>query len=383
MGISLNGLTPANTYVALLKIGDNAFLTTSLQTISDGLGNNTPLKLSTLAVGVGAIVDLETAINGKQSALSIDANQGLDLTSNALGTTYNTTISNDVLSIAVGGAPSQAASTWKTLNLVQVLDTILFPDILPTYTIPTISISGSSSGTLEVGTTVNQAISVTGVKNDAGIYTQLEILRNNVQIAQVLNPVGTQIGNIAPQFGYPSPNNPNFSYNLPFTDSGFVVPLGSSNWRGEGNYNAGLPKLNNKGVTDTRAAAVRSTNAPQAASNDFSTGNVTITGLYRQFFGVSSTDVTNSAQARALPSNNFTSTSNFASGTFTLNKYIIAVPNTRNLVSVITVNNENITSLFVQTNINVNDAGGTPVAYKIFTFTSAVPLNVGATIILS
>jgi hypothetical protein len=383
MGISLNGLTPANTYVALLKIGDNAFLTTSLQTISDGLGNDTPLKLSTLAVGVGAIVDLETAINGKQSALSIDANQGLDLTSSALGTIYNTTISNDVLSIAVGGAPSQAASIWKTLNLVQVFDTILFPDILPTYTIPTISISGSSSGTLEVGTTVNQAISVTGVKNDAGIYTQLEILRNNVQIAQVLSPVGTGVGNIAPQFGYADPNNPNFSYNLPFTDSGFVVPLGSSNWRGEGNYNAGLPKQNNKGVTDTRAAAVRSTNAPQAASNDFSTGNVTITGLYRQFFGVSATDVTNSAQARALPNNNFTSTSNFASGTFTLNKYIIAIPNTRNLVSVITVNNENITSLFVQTNINVNDAGGTPVAYKIFTFTSAVPLNVGATIILS
>jgi hypothetical protein len=383
MGISLNGLTPANTYVALLKIGDNAFLTTSLQTISDGLGNDTPLKLSTLAVGVGAIVDLETAINGKQSALSIDANQGLDLTSSALGTIYNTTISNDVLSIAVGGAPSQAASIWKTLNLVQVLDTILFPDILPTYTIPTISISGSSSGTLEVGTTVNQAISVTGVKNDAGIYTQLEILRNNVQIQQVLSPVGTGVGNIAPQFGYADPNNPNFSYNLPFTDSGFVVPLGSSNWRGEGNYNAGLPKQNNKGVTDTRAAAVRSTNAPQAASNDFSTGNVTITGLYRQFFGVSSTDVTNSAQARALPNNNFTSTSNFASGTFTLNKYIIAIPNTRNLVSVITVNNENITSLFVQTNINVNDAGGTPVAYKIFTFTSAIPLNVGATIILS
>jgi hypothetical protein len=383
MGISLNGLTPANTYVALLKIGDNAFLTTTLQTISDGLGNDTPLKLSTLAVGVGAIVDLETAINGKQSVLSIDANQGLDLTSSALGTIYNTTISNDVLSIAVGGAPSQAASIWKTLNLVQVLDTILFPDILPTYTIPTISISGSSSGTLEVGTTVNQAISVTGVENDAGIYTELEILRNNGQIQQVLNPVGTQVGNIAPQFGYADPNNPNFSYNLSFTDSSFVVPLGSSNWRGEGNYNAGLPKQNNKGVTDTRAAAVRSTNAPQAASNNFTTGNVTITGLYRQFFGVSATDVTNSAEARALPNNNFTNTSNFASGTFTLNKYIIAIPNTRNLVSVITVNNENITSLFVQTNINVNDAGGTPVAYKIFTFTSAVPLNVGATIILS
>jgi hypothetical protein len=324
-----------------------------------------------------------TIAAANQAALSVDANEGLTLSSNSLGTIYNTTIADSVLSVAVGGAAAQPASTWKTKTLVQVLDTVLFPDQSPTYTIPTISISGSSSGVIEVGTVVNQSISVTSVKNDSGIFTQLEILRNNVQIQQVSSPVGTSVSDIAPQFGYADPNNPNFSYNLAFTDSSFSVPLGSSNWRGEGNYNAGLPKLNNKGVTDARSAAVRSTNAPQAASNDFSTGNVTITGLYRQFFGVSSTDVTTSAQARALPNSNFTNTSNFASGTFTLNKYIIAIPNTRNLVSVITVNNENITSLFVETNINVNDAGGTPVAYKIFTFTSAVPLNVGATIILS
>lgn len=382
MGISLNGLTPANTYVALLKIGENEFLTTSLQVISDGLGNDSPLKLSTTAVGVGDIVDLEVAINGKQNALSIDANQGLDLTGDALGTIYNTTISNDVMSIAVGGAPSQAASTWKTLNIVQVLDTILFPDIAPTYTIPTIAISANQSGTREVGTSIAQSITITATENDAGIFTQLEVLRNGVQLDEVLNPVGVAIGDIPPQFGYADPNNPNLRYTLSYTDN-FVVPLGNTVWRGEGNYNAGLPKLNNKGVTDARTPQVRSTNAPQAASSNFATGNATVTGLYRQFYGVTATDVTNSAEVRALPNNNFTSTSNFNSGTFSLNKYVIAIPSTRNLVSVITVNNENITSLFVLTTFNVDDAAGNPVAYKIFTFTSAVPLNVTATIILS
>ena len=64
MGISLIGLTPANTYTALLKIGENGFLTTSLQVISDGEGNDTPLKLSTTAVGIGDIADVEAVLNG-------------------------------------------------------------------------------------------------------------------------------------------------------------------------------------------------------------------------------------------------------------------------------------------------------------------------------
>jgi hypothetical protein len=62
--------------------------------------------------------------------LSIDANEGLSLTGAALGTVYNTTIGDAVTSIAVGGAPAQAASIWKGLTLVQALDTILFPTIL-------------------------------------------------------------------------------------------------------------------------------------------------------------------------------------------------------------------------------------------------------------
>jgi hypothetical protein len=357
-------------------------LTTSLQVISDGEGNDTPLKLSTLAVGIGDITDVEGAINGKQDALTIAANQSLVLTGDTLGTIYNTTIADSVVSVAVGGAAAQPASTWKTKNIVQVLDTILFPDQLPTYTIPTLSITANQSGTREVGTSIAQAITITATENDAGIFTQLEIQRNGVLIEEVINPVGANIGNLPQQFGYDDPNNPNLRYTLSYTDN-FVVPLGTTNWRGEGDYNAGLPKLNNKGVVDSRTPQVRSTNAPQAAASNFATGNASVTGLYRQFYGITATDVTNSAEVRALPNSNFTSTSNFNSGTFSLNKYVIAIPSTRNLVSVITVNNENITSLFVLTTFNVDDAAGNPVAYKIYTFTSAVPLNVSATIILS
>jgi len=69
MGTSLNGLTPATTFDALIKVGDNSALTASLKTISDGEGNDSPLKLSTSAVGIGSITNVETEINGKQATL--------------------------------------------------------------------------------------------------------------------------------------------------------------------------------------------------------------------------------------------------------------------------------------------------------------------------
>ena len=69
MGTTLSGKTPATTFDALIKVGDNSALTTTLKTISDGLGNDSPLKLSTDAVGVGSITNIETEIGGKQATL--------------------------------------------------------------------------------------------------------------------------------------------------------------------------------------------------------------------------------------------------------------------------------------------------------------------------
>jgi hypothetical protein len=50
MGISLNGLTPANTYQSLIKVGDNSQLTATLKTLSDGFGTDLPMQVSTSGV---------------------------------------------------------------------------------------------------------------------------------------------------------------------------------------------------------------------------------------------------------------------------------------------------------------------------------------------
>ncbi len=71
MGTSLNGTTPSSTYPGLIKTTNNNQLDAVLRTITDGNGNDTPLKLSTAAVGIGSITNVETAINGKQGAITL------------------------------------------------------------------------------------------------------------------------------------------------------------------------------------------------------------------------------------------------------------------------------------------------------------------------
>jgi len=53
MGTSLTGLTPATTYDALIKVGDNGPIDATLKTLSDGLGNDSVLALSTASLQIG------------------------------------------------------------------------------------------------------------------------------------------------------------------------------------------------------------------------------------------------------------------------------------------------------------------------------------------
>jgi hypothetical protein len=53
MGTTLTGTTPQDTYDSLIKVTDNGPLSGTAKYLSDGLGNDSVLALSTAAVGVG------------------------------------------------------------------------------------------------------------------------------------------------------------------------------------------------------------------------------------------------------------------------------------------------------------------------------------------
>jgi hypothetical protein len=97
------------------------------------------------------------------------------------------------------------------------------------------------------------------------------------------------------------------------------------------------------------------------------------------FYGSSASAPTNSAGVRALTGRRFTDAGNtFILNTGATNKiFTVAVPATMSLTQVIDLDalNANITANYVLSAFNVNDGGGTPVAYKIYTLTNAIPYS--------
>lgn len=75
MGTSLTGLTPSTTYDALIKVGDNGPLSATAKVLSDGLGNDSPIAMSTTLVGVGTSTPNRTlSVNGIVGVASASAN---------------------------------------------------------------------------------------------------------------------------------------------------------------------------------------------------------------------------------------------------------------------------------------------------------------------
>lgn len=223
-----------------------------------------------------------------------------NLTDKYLQTIYNTnldtslTTPNDVGGIKHGTSVMELSG--KTI--VQILDDMLFETMLPTYTIPTIHLISSESGNREIGININVLLSITGIKNDSGHFIKMDFLRNNSVIYSTSSLNVNQVSDISPQFGYPDPNNPNYSYSVSYNDNITVSSILTSGhysittYNSIGDYNSGLVKKDNKGVNDSRPYQVRQTDAPQLNSNNYHSNNINIIGYYPYFYGKTSNQST-------------------------------------------------------------------------------------------
>ena len=301
------------------------------------------------------------------SSITVEDNTGLAIDgSDVMSTIYNTTIGDSVESVAVGGADPTLASEWKTKTIVQALDTILFPTILASISTPkaiSLAVSGVN-GIVEIGTTVARTLTATF---------------NDGQIENGDGTTGPDLVGAATQYTFTGTgisSTPQVGNTLAISNT---VVSGSNNWAVTVNHSVGTGLYyDNKGVSGVNLDEFR-----VAGSITDTTSSPTITGRYQQFFGISNTAPANSAEVRSLSNSNFTNTNSFVTPVFSNLSFVIAIPATRNLVSVVTSNNENITGNFSLNTFNVNDAGGTPVSYKVYTFTSVTPLGVTATVTLS
>lgn len=262
-----------------------------------------------------AYIDLASMPAATNSTSGYLSSTDWTIFNNKQGTGYNSTVSDALqVPVTVGGITAgTTAATLKAQTIVELIDSLLFPTVPPTYTAPTLSFSGNKSGNQEIGSAISQLLTQTLNKNDAGAYSLLIFKRNGILINTVSSVTTTGITAI----GTNNPNNPNYSYAGSYTDN-FTVTSGTTSWTAEAAYTAGLPKYNNKGVVDTTSAATRLTTAPQASGTlTASSASASIIGIYPYFWGVSTTQPTAQDIASAIQTN-----TNFGTVTSAPNKVL-------------------------------------------------------------
>jgi hypothetical protein len=322
---SMTGLTISGD----LTVSSGAtFNTLNAVSVSSGLISATNANIDTIsATTVSASTYYGDGSNLSNVGITISANTGLGRNGNSVYSLYNTTLDGTLtMDEGVGGLPQgTSVSSLTGRTLVQLFDDILFPVANPTYTIPTITMTGPSTQTLEIGLTYSPTISVFGIKNDAGAFSQLRVLRNGSSLFTDTTFTVSSEPNVPNQFTYPNPNNPNFRYTMtPSYSESYVIPApvaGNSSittYNGDGNYASGSSKNNNKGFVDTRTPAVRSVNAPQAASNNFQSTTFTVTGIYPYFWGKSDTLPTAQSIADTISAGTANKVLSSASGTISI-----------------------------------------------------------------
>jgi hypothetical protein len=108
MGTSLTGLTPSTTYDALIKVGDNGPLSATAKVLSDGLGNDSILSLSTSKVGIGT--------NTPNQTLTIGATNGYPVIDFENSNTAYGDIGFQVDKMVLSGYSTTPITLWTNSN---------------------------------------------------------------------------------------------------------------------------------------------------------------------------------------------------------------------------------------------------------------------------
>jgi hypothetical protein len=118
MGTTLTGLTPATTYDALIKVTDNGPLSATAKRLSDGLGNDSVVALSTTAVGIGTTSPtqlLHVAGNVRITGAFYDGNNAAGTSGQILSSTGTATdwVSKSDLGLVDGSGTANFVSKWS------------------------------------------------------------------------------------------------------------------------------------------------------------------------------------------------------------------------------------------------------------------------------
>lgn len=238
-------------------------------------------------------------------------------------------------------------------EIQQIVERLLIRTVPPTYTDPTLTLSGSGNKNIEAGQNISPTLDPHFTQNDAGSLTEIRFYQDG-------SVIQTQSG------------QSNYSV------SSFQIGDEQIDYDAEADYDEGSVKNDNTGSPSPGG---------QISAGTISSNVVTYRGQRNLWWEAqSSTFTVSSSNVRALsnnqlnPSNGTTFTINIPVGTESV---IFAYPDTlRDVDSVIYVEgaNSEVKGNFTKNNENVDGANGfTAIGYKVYVYEPVEPFQTAAT----
>lgn len=215
MGITLTSKTIKSTYQGLLKLSDNNPISTVYKTVTDGFGNDSALRVSTLSISA-------TKIYSEMSAADIltDANGSVVVTRDYLGQFSYEVVSNK--GIAGGYVPLDGSA-------------LIDPQYLPAVSSPVTSVNLEtgdvqidlefvpSTGKINVTGGVAADIHLVGTyEHDQGVAAVLWTVQHNLDKHPAVTAVDTANTVVVGDVEYIDTNNLQITFNSAFSGYAYL-----------------------------------------------------------------------------------------------------------------------------------------------------------------
>jgi hypothetical protein len=312
MGTTLTGTTPQDTYDSLIKVTDNGPLSGTAKYLSDGLGNDSALAVSTAAVGIGT----NTPSDVLQVSKTQSATTRLQITNAQTGgsTTIRASLrvtANDRIGelVAVNGDVIYVGSSSNhNVALMANSGAVLFgtpagnvgigtssPEAVASST--TLQVNGADHSLVRTGTSAFggylATIPIVGVTAISNARNPITGTYNNTGVAASVISLFSESANSYITFSTATANNSNPSERVRVTSNGltFNGDTASANALDDyeegtwtmgisfGGASVGVTYGNNTGKYTKIGRQVTVTGYVNLTSKGSSTGNVEITGL--------------------------------------------------------------------------------------------------------
>jgi hypothetical protein len=185
MGTTLTGTTPQDTYDSLIKVTDNGPLSGTLKKLTDGLGNDSSLSLSTNAASLSGTLAVTGALSGSTATFSGQGQFNTVSTGSYL--LLNAPTSGGVITMQAGGVSfadigselgnfGSGSATNLCVSARATRDLILGGGALKTMTL-------TSAGNVGIGTGAPQStLDVRKLSTNLGTTSELGLLISNTGV---------------------------------------------------------------------------------------------------------------------------------------------------------------------------------------------------------